>query len=64
MALLQGRWVPLTWTGDVGVAEEPTEESSRDSDRWMDLADPELREPEPKNIRYQFYFGEDFLREV
>ena len=39
--LLQGTWVPLTWTGDVGLPPapdpeperpEPTEESSLDSD--------------------------------
>ena len=50
LALLQGRWVPFTWTGEVGVAEDPIEESRRDSDLWIDLADPELMEPEPGNI--------------
>ena len=51
LALLHGRWVPLTWTGEVGVAEDPTEESSRDSDLCTDLAEPELRDPEPRNIK-------------
>ena len=41
----------MTWTGDVGVAEDPIEESSRDSDLGIDFADPELREPEPRNIQ-------------
>ena len=49
--LLHGRWVPLTWTGEGGVAEDPSEESSRDSDLGIDFADPELREPEPRNIQ-------------
>ena len=51
LALLQGRWVPFTWTGEVGVAEDPIEESRRDSDLWMDLAEPELMEPVPGNIQ-------------
>ena len=51
--MLQGRWVPFTWTGEVGVAEDPTEESRRDSDLLTDRAEPELREPEPRNISCQ-----------
>ena len=60
--LLQGTWVPLTWTGEVGLppdSPDPTEESSLDSDLGTDLADPELMDPEPAmkkhEIEFQYY---------
>ena len=47
----------MTWTGDGGVAEDPIEESSRDSDLGMDLADPELMDPVPRNIQSKHKLG-------